>query len=141
MRQYLKTGLLLLLLLGCDQTTQPDTSKPYTRWKSYDLHDYTIDQLRSCFCVLGGVTMTVTVRSDTVASVWNAADSSEAPSTISGFYLTVDSLFGIVRNPGADSLVIHYDQTYGYPDTLDINPQQHPVDGGVLYVTSKLRIP
>jgi hypothetical protein len=85
--------------------------------------------------------MRITVRADTIASVVNLSDSSTVSSPISTLYLTVDSLFGIIRYSTTDSLVIAYDETYGYPEKLDINPQLHPVDGGVLYITSNLRIP
>jgi len=48
-------------------------------------------------------------------------------------------LFGIIKNPNGDSLVVRYNSIYGFPEYLDINPQQHPVDGGALYETSNLR--
>ena len=135
-------GILLLGLLGCkDQATQPLPLDPYERWRSYGLHEYSIDQARMCFCLQGGQEMRITVRSDTIASVINLSDGSTVSYPISKYYLTVDSLFGIIRNSRTDSLVITYNETYGYPETLDINPQLHPVDGGVLYKTSNLLIP
>jgi hypothetical protein len=81
------------------------------------------------------------VRSDTITSVRKLSDGSLVPYPRSRQYLTVDSLFGIIRNPGSDSINVTYDTTYGYPDMVDINPQQHPVDGGELYQTSNLQIP
>lgn len=82
--------------------------------------------------------MRVTVRSDTISSVIRISDTSVVAYP---FYFTVDSLFGIIRNSKTDSLVIRYNKQYGYPEYLDINPQLHPVDGGVLYKTSNLQIP
>jgi hypothetical protein len=82
--------------------------------------------------------MRITVRSDTVARVINVSDASVVTVT---YYLTIDSLFGIIRNARTDSLVIRYNNQYGYPEYLDVNPQLHPVDGGVLYVTSNLQVP
>jgi len=135
-------GILLLSLFGCkDQGTQPLPLDAYERWKSYGLHAYSIDQARVCFCPQGGQAMRITVRSDTVASVVNLSDGSTVPYPVSAYYFTVDSLFSIIRNPGTDSLMITYNETYGYPEALDINPQLHPVDGGVLYRTSNLHIP
>ena len=84
--------------------------------------------------------MRLTVRSDTIALVVRLSDSSKTPYPMSTFFLTVDSLFSIIRNPNSDSLVVEYNAEYGYPEKLDINPQLHPVDGGVLYLTSNLRI-
>ena len=85
--------------------------------------------------------MRITVRSDTVALVTRLSDSSKVLLPRSSWYLTIDSLFDIIRNPGTDSLVIAYNSGYGYPEKLDINPQQHPADGGVLIENSNLQIP
>jgi hypothetical protein len=65
---------------------------------------------------------------------------SDNTKVISPYYFTIDSLFGIINNSKNDSLVIKYNSIYGYPEYLDINPQLHPVDGGVLYETSNLNI-
>ena len=82
--------------------------------------------------------MQVTVRADTVAAVMRVTDSSAVANSAC---LSVDSLFAIVQHPGGDSLVVRYNADYGYPEYLDINPQLHPLDGGVLYETSDLHIP
>ena len=81
--------------------------------------------------------MRITVRSDTISSIIRVSDTSVVTNP---FYLTVDSLFGIIRNCETDSLVVRYNKQYGYPEYLDMNPQLHPVDGGVLYETSNLQI-
>ena len=138
----LQIGILFLCFLGCkEQTSQPLSLDPYERWRSYNLHDYTVDQIRSCYCPDGGKVVRIAVRSDTITSVRKLSDGSLVPYPRSRQYLTVDSLFGIIRNPGLDSINVTYDTTYGYPDMVDINPQQHPVDGGELYQTSNLQIP
>ena len=85
--------------------------------------------------------MRITVRADTIASVARVSDGSAVSFPISTYYLSVDSLFRIIRNSSADSIVVAFNETYGYPEILDINPQLHPVDGGVLYRTSNLQIP
>jgi hypothetical protein len=82
--------------------------------------------------------MQITVRSDTVDQVIRVSNTSAVTYP---FYLTIDSLFGIIRNSRTDSLVIRYNNQYGYPEYLDVNPQLHPVDGGFLYETSNLQSP
>jgi hypothetical protein len=82
--------------------------------------------------------MRITVRSDTVAQIKRVSDASVITFP---YYLTIDSLFGIIRNSKTDSLVIRYNDQYGYPEYLDVNPQLHPLDGGVLYETSNLQVP
>ena len=83
-----------------------------------------------------GELVRITVRADTIFNVVKISDNSLIKTSV---YFTVDSLFGIIKNAGNDSLVIRYNEMYGYPEFLDINPQWHPVDGGVLYETSNLQ--
>lgn len=141
MKDSLGTALLLLTLVSCNDRGSDPVLDAYEQWRSLGLHDYTINQKRVCFCVDGGQTMILTVRADTIASVLRLLDGAQLLQPASTFYLTVDSLFGLIRNAHGDSLVIRYNPQYGYPEWLDINPQLHPVDGGVLYETSSLRAP
>ncbi len=133
--------LALLFVLssqpGCDTRVIAPTSQQtaWERWKSFAFHDYIIDQRRTCFCVGAGEVVRITVRSDTIASITRLADDSIVTSP---YYRTIDSLFGMIRSGTGDSIVVHYNDAYGYPEYLDINPQLHPVDGGVLYETFRL---
>jgi hypothetical protein len=133
-------GFSLIFCLGCkkEQSSQTVQQTPYEKWQSQNFHNYTIDQNRSCYCLYGGELMRITVRSDTVAQVKRVSDASVVTFP---YYLTIDSLFGIIRNSKTDSLVIRYNDQYGYPEYLDVNPQLHPLDGGVLYETSNLQVP
>ena len=142
MKQRFIIVILVLLHFACqkEQSSQLRPVTPYEQWKSFNLHNYSIDQVRSCFCVYGGEIIRIVVRSDTVASVERLSDSTIVSAPASSWYFTIDSLFGIIQNSKADSLVIIYNAQYGFPEKLDINPQFHPVDGGVLYETSNLHI-
>jgi uncharacterized protein YbaR (Trm112 family) len=133
-------GLLLLCCPACQKelVSQPEQLTAYEQWRSHNLHHYTIDQSRSCFCPHAGELVRITVRSDTIARVIRISDSSIVTYP---FFLSIDSLFGIIRNNKTDSLVIRYNAQYGYPEYLDVDPQQHPVDDGYLYETSNLQIP
>lgn len=143
---HMRRGLLLLalffLLAGCkDDGTSPASSLPaYEKWMSYHMQDYTIDQRRICFCIESGQTMRLVVRSGAIVSVTRLSNSIPLDSAASSWYLTVDSLFAIIQHPGQDSLVVQYNAQYGYPEILDVNPQLHPVDGGVRYEASNLQV-
>jgi hypothetical protein len=135
-------AVALLLAAGChDAPVQPPAADAYERWMSHHLHDYTVTQTRGCFCAEGGVPMRVVVRADTIARVSRTSDGSVLSGQLARLYCPVDSLFAIIRRNTSDSLVIRYDAFYGFPDTLDINPQLHPVDGGVVFITSDLTVP
>ncbi len=133
--------LVLLLFSGCDeQLSQPGPSDPYQLWLNRNIHDYTIEQVRSCYCIEGGQRMRLTVRQDTVLQVLRLSDSTILSAEKAKWYRPVGALFAIIRNNSTDSLVIRYNAEYGYPEFLDINPQQHPYDGGELIETSNLRV-
>jgi hypothetical protein len=141
MRIRLEMVILAFCLLACEeQSSQAPPLDPYDLWRSQNLHDYTIDQIRFCYCPDGAQAMRITVRSDTIALVMRPSDMTPVPYPESTWYLTVDSPFGIIHYSKTDSLVVVYNSQYGYPETLDINPQLHPRDGGVLCQTSNLRV-
>ncbi len=79
----------------------------------------------------------LTVRDDTIASAVRISDST---AVLASYYRPIDSLFAIIAHPQGDSLVVHYNGQYGYPEYVDINPQLHPIDGGILYETSNLEV-
>ncbi len=136
---FLAVGVTLLAVSCTDPSTQPAWSGPYEQWKSYQIHDYSITQVRTCFCPDGGVPVRVTVRNDSVVSAVRISDNVVMNDT---HYCSIDSLFGLIRyKQTADSIVVRYNLRFGYPEYLDINPQMHPVDGGVLYETSNLVVP
>ena len=112
----------------------------YEQWLSFNIHNYKIEQVRTCFCINGGERMDITVLADTVFSVVRISDETVIPYPASKHYLTIDSLFRTIQNHLSDSLVVTYDPQYGYPSKLDINPQLHPVDGGQLFQTSNLQV-
>ena len=133
-------GIMIVWCAACkqEQASQPVLQTPYEQWRSFNLHNYTIDQSRSCFCPHGGELMRITVRSDTIAGVVRISDNSIV---LYPYYVSIDSLFGIIRYLKTDSLVIRYNVQYGYPEYLDVDPQLHPSDGGYLLETSNLHIP
>jgi hypothetical protein len=132
--------ILSCILISCEELNDiPYSATSYELWRSYNIHDYTIEQVRYCFCIDAGEKVKVTVLSDSTYSVLRLSDSAIIPYPTSRLYLSVDSLFAAIQNSKGDSLVVTYDSKYGYPNKLDINPQLHPVDGGVMYETSNLQ--
>jgi hypothetical protein len=140
--KYFILGCLITFFMSCDENpSQPAHLTPFEKWQSFQLHNYTIDQVRWCFCPDAGDTVRMTVLSDTIGSIIRLSDNSPIPLFSSHHYLTINSLFSILNSGSGDSIVVTYNIVYGFPEKLDINPQQHPVDGGALYITSNLQIP
>jgi hypothetical protein len=133
---------LLLVSAACNNSSSPTGGTPASQtpielWQSYHFHNYSIDVVRSCFCPDAGERVRVTVRSDTVFGVVRAYDGT--PVTGRTFF-TIDSLFAIIHSSIYDSIIVRYNSMYGYPEYVDIEPQMHPVDGGVLYTLSNLQV-
>lgn len=131
--------LFLIVFVGCDEEISKPTATPYEQWKANNIHNYTIDQTRSCFCIRSGEKMRLTVFADTLHSVMRLSDSTILSYAEVHWYHSVDSLFDIIRMNKQDSLVYSFDVQYGFPNMLDINPQQHPYDGGALFESSNLQ--
>ncbi len=129
----------LLLLSACRLLlpSEPKAQTPYEKWRSLHLPNYTIDQQRMCFCPHAAEVMRITVQADTISWVMRISDGVVVDYP---HYVTVDSLFGIIRALQYDSLVVRYNAQYGYPEFLDVNPQLHPIDGGFTYITSNLQL-
>lgn len=141
MKRICLIAILTIIYWGCKENPSgPVNLTGYELWYSYNIHNYSFDQVRICFCINGGEKMKVIVKADTFFSVTKISDSNIVSYPVSNYYLTIDSLFGIINSSKKDSLVITYDPQYGYPAKLDINPQLHPVHGGVIYITSNLQI-
>lgn len=131
--------LVCILTAGCRETiTEVVLIDPSDLWRSKNFHNYTMEQTRICFCFDGGEKMVVTVLADTVHSVVRSRDSAYIAPPSSRYYLTVDSLFGIIKYSQADSIEVTYDANFGYPARIDIDPQLNPVDGGVTYITNSV---
>ena len=129
------------MFCGCkNNPSGPVYPSQLALWRSYNIHDYTIDQIRSCFCINGGKKMRVAVQSDTIFSVTKISDSTIIPQSYFRQYSTIDSLFGLIQDSKFDSIVVAYDPQFGYPAKVDINPQLHPTDGGIIYLSSNLHI-
>jgi hypothetical protein len=141
MRRAALTILILWAIVpACDHAHESQPSTPIERWKALGLSDYSIDQQRVCFCLEGGSVMRLSIRGDSVTRVVRLSDSTEILPPISQLYMTIDSLFGVIRARQYDSIVVRYNADYGFPEFLDVDPQLHPVDGGVLYETANLRL-
>ena len=140
---HMKTLLLFvitgLLLISCNesQLPQPGDQSQYELWKSKNIHNYSVEQVRTCFCPDAGERVRLTVKADTIFSIVRISD---GQAINNANYHSIESLFSLIHQSTYDSLSIKYNREYGYPELLDINPQLHPVDGGVLYTTSNLQL-
>lgn len=131
-------AFLVLSLVGCitDQTLAPPID-PLEKWNALGVHNYTIDQVRVCFCGTSGDTVRLTIKADTIFSGTRLANGAAVTGPTLHSYRSITELFTILKTTHPDSVVVSYNAESGYPEALDLYPQLHPVDGGVTYLTSR----
>ena len=140
MNNHFYIVILSLCILSCTKETPTEPPlDPLEKWHFFHIHNYTIDQTRTCYCINGGMKVRLTVRSDTIYSAVHVFDGSTLSYSETQSYCAVEKLFSIIHTV-SDSMVIRYNEQYGYPEYLDIDPAGHPRDAGVLYETTYLQI-
>ena len=103
----------------------------YTRWQTYKLKNYSLEQSLSCYCVNGGVPMKIVVSENRVAEVLKLSDGIPLPLDQWSWYKSVDELFEIANSVNRDSVAyfhIEYDVKYGYPTILYVDPSENTAD-------------
>lgn len=141
--------LLVLALLAtgtaCEAPTAPgerdDLASARARWTASGADSYTYDVNRSCFCVLGGKSVTVTVQNGGVVSASLAESGSQVDNALLTYVPTVPDLFDLIedalsRNPAFFSAT--YDPTYGYPTRIEVDYSANAVDDETAISTRNL---
>jgi len=107
-------------------------------WDDLKATDYTIDQHFVCECLQRPARLHVL--NDSIVSATYLSDGKPVPTELVRHYMTINQLFNEVENFRGDSIVVEYHETQYYPRVVSIEPQQQPVDGGVIIETSNLDI-
>ncbi len=143
--QHIQRSLPILwfaiLSLSCtDLGTAPDhglmadhsgIADPLLRWEAYALEDYSMLQSRTCFCIDGGRSFLISVRSGRIAGVVDPADGSVLAQDRWGAFMTIPDLFALVRSidtTNIASLQVSYDARYGYPVRVFVDPSPRIAD-------------
>lgn len=123
-------ALAALLLTGaaCEAPTAPgdgdNLSTARALWRASGSESYSYAVNRSCFCVLGGRLMTVTVRNGSVSSAEYFDSGSAVDAALLTYVPTVADLFDLVQDALNRSPVYFsatYDPVYGYPTRIEVD--------------------
>ena len=117
------------------------------RWLAAGITRYRFTERRICFCVLTQPVRIEVQRKaspphhESISSIL-FEDGGQLPLESVQYFHTVDQLFALVQSSIDNDveILVSYHPTYGYPTSVDIEPSQHPVDGGVLYTVSRFEI-
>jgi len=134
-----RAGLLAaaLAVMACENTFESSAQREL--WEKQGIRDYQFQYFVACFCGFTGPNPAlITVRGGVVTKV----EYVDAPGTVAGVngWPTIDSLFAIVdraRASKAAVLDVDFDETYHYPESINIDPVELTADDEVTYRVQK----
>lgn len=144
--------LLSLSLFSCDGGKREFLGHQ-EKWDALQDEDYSFDLSISCFCIQSSYgPVTVVVKGDTVNALLNVNTGldliDETDSTLvfakwKNLYPSIDGLFEVVESAiddNADKLEVSYDETFGYPNSIDIDWYKNAVDDEIGYTVISLSL-
>lgn len=113
------------------------------KWSTLSGQHYSIQSQRICECEDEvAARMEMNVLGDLVLSAIDIMSGDQVSKEIQKEILTVDSLFALIEKALLDNISIDviYNPEFGYPETLKIDLEQIPVDGGLFIILSNFEI-
>lgn len=137
-RPFLPAALFLLAGLACEAPTAPgerdSLEAARTRWRALGSQSYTYEVNRSCFCLLGGRLMSVTVQAGQVTAAEFQDSGAGVETALLSYVPTIADLFDMIEdalNRNASYFAVTYDPGYGYPTRIEIDYSSSAVDDEV----------
>lgn len=134
-RIFLLAGLLLVAGLACEAPTAPgerdSLEAARARWRALGSQSYTYEVNRSCFCLLGGRRMTVTVQAGAVTAAEFQDSGTGVEAALLSYVPTVADLFDLIEDAldrNASYFSAAYDPSYGYPTRIEIDYSSSAAD-------------
>ena len=141
---------IFLLFLGLvtfsckDSLTDPNLESingAKAKWKSANITSYTLDQARFCNCLDSDVFVRISVTNNIIVDVTDTLGVERIPTNMWSNYKTVDQLFDIiydVRNRNVSQLQMDFNEQYGYPTMIAVNPSDMVIGDEYGYTCQKL---
>ena len=126
--------------------TKSELEQARDKWEAAGISHYQINVFVSCFCAFNDeMPLVVEVKDGEVLSLESATGKDLNPTNLQYYerYLTIDKLFSEIGNGfksegsnqgAADKVEVTYDETYGFPTTINIDFVEQAVDDE-LYIT------
>jgi hypothetical protein len=124
---------VLLLLAACSSPTgqaRDDLEENRDRWQALDLHSYSVEFRRVCFCGGPLQPVRVVVRGDSVVSVTDPTTGQPPQFLPSGWAGTIDQIFvELIRDSHtAASMELGFDPTYHFPSHAKVDRIKNAID-------------
>jgi hypothetical protein len=134
-RPFVPVALVLLAGLACEAPTAPgehdSLEAARARWRALGSESYRYEVNRSCFCLLGGRLMTVTVKAGTVTAAEFQDSGADVEAALLSYVPTVADLFDLIEDAlerKASYFSADYDPSYGYPVRIEIDYSSSTAD-------------
>lgn len=134
-RPFLPIALLLLAGLACEAPTAPgerdSLEAARARWRTLGSQSYSYEVNRSCFCLLGGRQMSVTVQAGAVTAAEFQDSGAGVEAALLSYVPTVADLFDLIEDAldrKASYFSAAYDPSYGYPTRIEIDYSSSAAD-------------
>jgi hypothetical protein len=132
---FLAAALGLALVPGCglfQSESQRDLNAARAKREKSGIDDYEYHLRILCFCP-PNVTFPVIIKVENGINL--SVEYAQEPKEVTNDYFkpvdTIDKLFDVIQKAidnEADSLVVEYDSTYGYPKSIAIDPIKNAID-------------
>lgn len=137
--------VLLFFLASCSNSfTESEIeglNNAYTKWKSFEVKDYTFTQWRECFCIDAGRKATLIVKAGVIVEGFYEDSGQKIEREKLSNYKTIDQLFEMaykIPNERPVSYELQFDPQFGFPTIFYIDPSAGNDDEEIRFVTSKV---
>ena len=149
-QKRLTMAVLLLALSACgggdDDPRDLDRARLQSArqtWAAAGIHDYQFTLRKECFCTTGTTDgagrFVIHVQDDQVQSASNADNGTPYSQEDARKLPTIDGLVDIIENAydhNADSVLVEYDATRGFPVNIDLDPIRGAADDETSYAVT-----
>ena len=134
--------LMAVVLTACASVgpASSDFDRARNQWQDADISHYSYNLTLSCFCAFNeNMPLVIEVQDGEVVSMeyQNGNEIEDVNLELFQKYDTIDNIFAElekVLGGGADKVTVSYDDTYGFPEQIDIDFVEEAIDDE-LYIT------
>ena len=135
--------LFAIFLIACNednaQVSQTDFETNLTKWEEFDISDYYFTQSISCYCTEEYLLpKEVRVVNGTIVSI----NGEEYDPEVHYDFRTINDFFDFIEgkaNSNPSSFGVSYDEQYGFPTRIALDPVEQIADDEITYTLSDFK--
>lgn len=142
-QRFIVIIILISFVFSCNKNDDTDISlfkNSREKWEAYKISDYVINERISCFC--GGVLQwDLEVKNNTKSEVtFDQSNSNETAMEVLEKARTIEDVFDFIESIDVNSvasLIVEYDDKYGFPTLVSIDYDVNIADDEIAYIYSE----